>query len=252
MSIQLKCCNAVLGYEKSVVSENINFTVNSGDYLCILGENGAGKSTFAALLAKFLGGKYIPEPAEGTNPYLDDYYKDPARYAFNMQMFLLTKRYRAQKKAQSAIKCDQGGFYVMDRSYYGDVCFAVVQKEKRYFDDRDYQTYLAHHADMKEELDVPQVAIFLDVTPETSNERIKKRARNCEAGVPIDYLNSLNIEINKLAENMSKITNVFRIDWNKDLLPYDIEQVARQMAEKIKNIEQSVYDSWTGIAGIGV
>lgn len=32
MSIQLKCCNAVLGYEKSVVSENINFTVSSGDY----------------------------------------------------------------------------------------------------------------------------------------------------------------------------------------------------------------------------
>ena len=50
MSIQLKCCNAVLGYEKSVVSENINFTVSSGDYLCILGENGAGKSTLMKTL----------------------------------------------------------------------------------------------------------------------------------------------------------------------------------------------------------
>lgn len=50
MSVQLKCCNAALGYENSVVSENIDFTVNSGDYLCILGENGAGKSTLMKTL----------------------------------------------------------------------------------------------------------------------------------------------------------------------------------------------------------
>lgn len=50
MSIQLKCTDAVLGYENSVVSENINFTVSEGDYLCILGENGAGKSTLMKTL----------------------------------------------------------------------------------------------------------------------------------------------------------------------------------------------------------
>ena len=44
MSELLKCEKLCLGYEGSVVAENLNFTVSSGDYLYILGENGSGKS----------------------------------------------------------------------------------------------------------------------------------------------------------------------------------------------------------------
>lgn len=42
---QLTCSNLCLGYENNKIVENLNFSVNEGDYLCILGENGAGKST---------------------------------------------------------------------------------------------------------------------------------------------------------------------------------------------------------------
>ena len=41
----LKACNLKLGYEGKTVVDNLNFTVNSGDYLCIVGENGSGKTT---------------------------------------------------------------------------------------------------------------------------------------------------------------------------------------------------------------
>ena len=50
MSKQIICRNATLGYEDGIVTENLNFTVNSGDYLCILGENGSGKSTLIKAL----------------------------------------------------------------------------------------------------------------------------------------------------------------------------------------------------------
>ncbi len=50
MSKQIICKNATLGYEDGIVTENLNFTVNSGDYLCILGENGSGKSTLIKAL----------------------------------------------------------------------------------------------------------------------------------------------------------------------------------------------------------
>ena len=40
----IKCEDLVLGYEGIPVAENISFEVGKGDYLCILGENGAGKS----------------------------------------------------------------------------------------------------------------------------------------------------------------------------------------------------------------
>ena len=37
--------NLDLGYNGNVILKDINFSVNSGDYLCIVGENGSGKST---------------------------------------------------------------------------------------------------------------------------------------------------------------------------------------------------------------
>lgn len=39
----IKCENLSLGYEDGIVASNISFEVNKGDYLCIIGENGAGK-----------------------------------------------------------------------------------------------------------------------------------------------------------------------------------------------------------------
>lgn len=37
-------------YEKTAVFEHLNFTVESGDFLCILGENGSGKTTLMRCL----------------------------------------------------------------------------------------------------------------------------------------------------------------------------------------------------------
>ena len=42
--------NVSLGYDSNVILENLNFTVNKGDYLCIVGENGSGKSTLMKTL----------------------------------------------------------------------------------------------------------------------------------------------------------------------------------------------------------
>lgn len=41
----LACKKLTLGYDSNIVANNIEFMVNSGDYLCIVGENGSGKST---------------------------------------------------------------------------------------------------------------------------------------------------------------------------------------------------------------
>ncbi len=42
---QFICKNVSLGYDGAAVASNLNFKIDSGDYLCIVGENGAGKST---------------------------------------------------------------------------------------------------------------------------------------------------------------------------------------------------------------
>ena len=64
--VQITCKNLSLGYEGKTVTQNINFSVNCGDYLCIVGENGSGKSTLIKAilrLIKPLGGEIIESPS---------------------------------------------------------------------------------------------------------------------------------------------------------------------------------------------
>ena len=41
----ITCQNVSFAYEGNTVVSDLNFQVNSGDYLCVVGENGSGKST---------------------------------------------------------------------------------------------------------------------------------------------------------------------------------------------------------------
>jgi len=41
----LSCRDLTLGYDGTIVLSGLSFDVNTGDYLCIVGENGSGKST---------------------------------------------------------------------------------------------------------------------------------------------------------------------------------------------------------------
>lgn len=46
----LTCKNLTLGYEGHAIVSDLNFKVGKGDYLCIVGENGTGKSTLIKTL----------------------------------------------------------------------------------------------------------------------------------------------------------------------------------------------------------
>ena len=41
----ITCSNLSFSYENQTVVSSLNFQVNEGDYLCIVGENGTGKTT---------------------------------------------------------------------------------------------------------------------------------------------------------------------------------------------------------------
>ena len=47
---QLICKDLTLGYENDILVRDLNFEVNKGEYLCIVGENGTGKSTLMRTL----------------------------------------------------------------------------------------------------------------------------------------------------------------------------------------------------------
>lgn len=57
-----ECKDVTLGYENKVVAKNLNFKIDQGDYLCVVGENGTGKSTLIKTLLgliKSLNGEVI-------------------------------------------------------------------------------------------------------------------------------------------------------------------------------------------------
>ena len=61
----IECKDLCFAYDGRTVLENVNFSVNAGDYLCIVGENGSGKST---LVKGLLG---LKEPEAGSITYGD-------------------------------------------------------------------------------------------------------------------------------------------------------------------------------------
>lgn len=62
-----ECKDVTLGYENKVVAKNLNFKIDQGDYLCVVGENGTGKSTLIKTLLgliKPLNGEVIANVQE--------------------------------------------------------------------------------------------------------------------------------------------------------------------------------------------
>ena len=71
---QITCKDLTLGYDNNVIVKNLNFSVNGGDYLAIVGENGSGKST---LMKTILG---LIKPLDGTIITGDGVKKDEIGY----------------------------------------------------------------------------------------------------------------------------------------------------------------------------
>ena len=61
----LEIKDLAVGYDSRSVLNHLNFTVNEGDYLCIVGENGSGKSTIIRTILK------LQDPISGEVVYGD-------------------------------------------------------------------------------------------------------------------------------------------------------------------------------------
>ena len=62
-------------------------------HIAIAGNIGCGKTTLTKMLAKRYGWEARFEPVD-VNPYLEDFYKDMARWSFNLQIYFLNKRFK--------------------------------------------------------------------------------------------------------------------------------------------------------------
>ena len=156
-------------------------------HIAIAGNIGSGKTTLTRMLAKHYG--WTPRfEAVDYNPYLDDYYKDIARWSFNLEVFFLRQRFRDLLDIRRST--DK---VVQDRSIYeGVYVFTATNRAMGNLSERDYTTYMELFESMMSVVHYPDLMVYLRASVPHLVANIQRRGRSCEQSMQIEYLTNLN------------------------------------------------------------
>lgn len=197
--------------------------------VCIDGNIAAGKTTVLQEIEK-KGYPVYYEPFSD-NPWLPLYYQDPKKYALNTQLWFLSDRFKQYKNADFSTR----KIVFVERSIYTDrFVFVELIKQQGNLDDLEVDTYKHHFEICKNPL--PDLTIVLDTPPVECKDRMTKRARGIEEGVPLDYLQQLG--------------KVYEKNFNKlgvKTVKKFFDQSPENIAEEIITLAESVYKDYEGI-----
>ncbi len=149
-------------------------------YIAVEGPIGVGKTSLARMLASELDGDLLLEQTED-NPFLDKFYRDTKRYAFQTQIFFLLTRYQQQKDLgqldlfQRMVVSD----YLFDR----DRIFAHLNLDKD-----ELRLYDSLYMLLEARITRPDLVILLQTRPEILRERIRTRGMRSERNISLEYL----------------------------------------------------------------
>ena len=153
-------------------------------YVVVEGVIGVGKTSLARLLAERFQARLVLEEVE-ENPFLKDFYRDRARYAFQTQMHFLFSRYQQQRGLRQMELFSER--MVADYLFQKDRIFASLNLVER-------ELALYERLVGWLELDVlkPDVVVYLQASPDMLMERIARRGRPFERDMERDYIRQLN------------------------------------------------------------
>ena len=151
--------------------------------IVVEGPIGVGKTSLTRLLADELGARSVLEVVE-ENPFLAPFYRDPERWAFNVQTFFLLSRFKQSQEL------GQGSLFtrhtVADYLFDKDWIFASLNLEGD-----EWALYQDLYTNLRPKLTTPDLVVYLRADPELLLERIARRARPFERGMDPDYLHRL-------------------------------------------------------------
>jgi len=165
-------------------------------HIAIVGNIGAGKTTLTKLLAQHLN--FEPQfEAVDNNPYLEDFYSDMKRWAFNLQIFFLNSRFRHIVEQQK-----NGTNMIQDRTIYEDAyIFAENLYDMGLMSARDFENYSNIFQSIIHYIKPPDLLIYLKASVPTLVNNIQKRGRDYESAIRLDYLSKLNDKYDKWINN---------------------------------------------------
>jgi len=139
----------------------------------IAGNIGVGKSTLAEILSRTIECPVYKELDE-PNPYLEDFYKNPKKWAYRSQMFFLEEKARKMKQVQ-----ESGKSAIIDRTIYEDIyIFARAQLELGNMTREEWKLYEERKDELLKSIEYPEMIIYLRGNAQpTLLERINMRNR---------------------------------------------------------------------------
>jgi deoxyadenosine/deoxycytidine kinase len=124
--------------------------------------------------------------AEGIS-MLQKFYADQEKYSFPFQMMAYISRLALLKEA---MKNHPGAIIITERSLYTDkFVFAKMLHDMKKIEDVNYQIYTKWFDTFAQECPIHR-CVYVKTDPEICHERIMKRSRTGEDGIPLDYLTS--------------------------------------------------------------
>ena len=158
------------------------------NYIAIEGVIGAGKTTLSKMLSRELKAELLLDDAMN-NPFLTDFYKNPKRYAFSVQLFYLLTRYQQQ---QSLVMRDLFAQRIIaDYTFARDKIFASVN-----LSERELILYEKLMPLLDSAIPKPDLTIYLQTSTPVLLDRIKKRNVSVEKSIDSNYIEKLNAAFN--------------------------------------------------------
>lgn len=153
-------------------------------YIAVEGVIGVGKTSLSKLLTDRLKAQLVLEEVE-ENPFLKDFYKDRARYAFQTQMHFLFSRYQQQRSLRQTELFSER--LVADYLFQKDRIFAGLN-----LSDRELALYEKLVVWLELDVVKPDVVVYLQASSDVLMERIGRRGRPFEKDMDRDYIRQLN------------------------------------------------------------
>jgi len=211
---------------------------NKALFVTVEGSIGAGKSTICDTMNRLVSAQgpccYMPEPVDkpAFKKLLGMFYNDPKRWAFAFQMFALKERFNQHTLAAELVNNNTS--VIQDRSIFSDGCFGIVAHELGNMTTEEWDIYAETFAAMKRFLRYPDVVVYLRVLPEVCKERMDRRKRPEEDGVPLDYLKRLHDQHESFIDEMSRYTRVLVVDSSPvgDAQVTDVNKAVEQIANE--------------------
>ncbi|OGJ84218.1 MAG: deoxyadenosine kinase [Candidatus Raymondbacteria bacterium RifOxyA12_full_50_37] len=186
-------------------------------YLAVEGAIGAGKTSFASLLAARLTAKLILEEVE-ENPFIQKFYNDRGRYAFQTQLFFLLSRYRQQLEIGQKDLFHQ--IVVSDYMFAKDRIFANLN-----LNENEFSLYDRVAEILETHIPKPDFIIYLQATGKRLLKNVRERNRTYESSLEPEYIESVNEAYNHFFFNYTDapvlIVDATEIDFVRNAEEFD-------------------------------